>query len=371
MKQLSKYKMIALASIFLPQVLSAQTEKENPFIFEASYVGDVVGNFAGGIKTGAAYLGMANLKMGFDTKKAGWWKGGELFVNGGNTHGGEPSATLIGDFQAASNIEAGNHTYLFELWYRQTIGKVSITAGLQDLNADYAASEGGSLFNNSYFGIHSVCSDNISVPIFPLTALGLNVGWDIAEDYRWQAVVFDGTSYGWDANPYNVKWSLSAEDGFFAVTEFHLGKSLVKGKNGKYKLGAYLHRSEMMPGEVLKNYGFYFVGDQEITNQLSLFTQIGFSPKKYNNHFQCYGLGATLKNFSSQRPDDNIGLAANYAIFKENEAGNEMVIELIYHFQVSKNIYLRPDIQYIINPAGTDKKLNNALVGMLRFGIEF
>ena len=42
--------------------------------------------------------------IGFDTEKANFWKGGELFINAANTHGGEPSASFIGDYQVASNI---------------------------------------------------------------------------------------------------------------------------------------------------------------------------------------------------------------------------------------------------------------------------
>ncbi|GHT73252.1 porin [Bacteroidia bacterium] len=358
-------------SLFCIQALFAQTEKENPFSFGASYIGDFVSNFHGGIKTGSEYLGKANLTVGFDTEKAQWWKGGELFINGMTTHGGEPSATLIGDFQKASNIDAGDHIALYELWYKQTFGKFDITAGLQDLNVDYAVSESGLLFNNSYFGIHSVCSENIPVPIFPLTALGLNVGWNISDDYRLQAVVFDGVPDDFSINPYNVKWTLSRWQGFLALSEFQVKKSIVKGRGGVYKIGFYLQDSQEITNDTHKNYGFYLVADQEISDQITLFMQTGTSPKKWNNHYFCYGLGMNWKNFNTKRPNDIIGLAFNHARFKNNPAGNETVVELIYHFQLNKNSYLCPDLQYIANPAGTGEKLQNALVGMLRFGIEF
>ncbi len=38
-----------------------EKKKADYFSFGASYVGDVVANLAGGVKTGAAYLGMANI----------------------------------------------------------------------------------------------------------------------------------------------------------------------------------------------------------------------------------------------------------------------------------------------------------------------
>jgi porin len=51
--------------------------------------------------------------------------------------------------------------------------------------------------------------------------------------------------------------------------------------------------------------------------------------------------------------------------------GGELSIEALYKAQLTKNLYLKPDIQYVVNPAGTDAKLPNALVGMVRVGLEF
>ena len=60
-----------------------------------------------------------------------------------------------------------------------------------------------------------------------------------------------------------------------------------------------------------------------------------------------------------------------YAGIDGNFIGSETDIELTYKFFVNKNIYMRPDIQHVINPAGTEAKLDNALVGFIRFGVEF
>ena len=108
---------------------------ESPFLFEASYTGDIVNNLKGGIKSGSCYLGMANLHINFDVGKAGWWNGAQFYVNAANTHGTSPTAKLLGDMQVASNIDAGNHSFIQELWMKQTIKNVEITAGLQDLSS--------------------------------------------------------------------------------------------------------------------------------------------------------------------------------------------------------------------------------------------
>ncbi|HEY3388237.1 MAG TPA: carbohydrate porin, partial [Prolixibacteraceae bacterium] len=132
-----------------------QDSVSRPYYIEGSYIGDLVSNLNGGIRKGTTWLGLANLKAGINTREAGWWKGGEFRINAANTHGGTPSASFVGDFQGVSNIEAGNLTFMYELWYKQTVGDFSLVLGLQDLNSNFAIAENGNLFTNSSFGIHS------------------------------------------------------------------------------------------------------------------------------------------------------------------------------------------------------------------------
>ena len=371
-----KYKLMILGvfiSFIANQAMSQELKiiKEYPFKFNASYIGDVVCNFDGGIKSGTTYLGLANIKVDFNTGIVNWWKGGEVFINAGNTHGGEPSNDLIGDFQGVSNIEAGDHSFLYELWYKQSIGKVDVTFGQQDLNASFATCENGALFTNSSFGIHSSISDNVSPPIFPLTALGANIQWNISDRYLWEAAIFDGTPGDFENNPYNAKWEWNKDKGFLAITEFQIHKSLLKGKAATYKIGVYFHEHNDTLNIQKKDGGFYFVGDQQISTKLSVFSQIGLSPRKLNKNNRYFSAGLSYKGIISKRQDDQLGLAVAYAGIDGNSVGSEIAVELTYKVHVNKNIYLRPDIQYILNPAGTDVKLKNAMVGFIRFGIDF
>jgi len=356
-------------SLAMSQVL--EPTKESPFSFSASYIGDVVSNFSGGIKTGTTYLGLANIKAGFNTETANWWKGGKMFVNVANTHGGEPSATIVGDFQGISNIEAGNLSFLYELWYKQKLGNVDTTVGLQDLNADFASNENGTIFTNSSFGIQSSIADNVAPPIFPLTALGANLKWNISDSFVWEAAVFDGTPDDFQTNPYNTNWKLSKNQGFLTVTELQVRKSLLSGRTGNFKVGIYYHQHNDTIAVEQKNGGFYFTGDQQISNKLSVFSQIGISPKKMNKNNRYFSIGLNCKSPLDKRPNDQAGIAIAYAGIDANKVGSETALELSYQYVITKNIYLRPDIQYIINPAGTEVKLKNALVGFLRFGVEF
>ena len=76
--------------LFLPFIPSNAQEKSTKTLqLGGTYIGDVVSNLNGGIKSGITYLGMATVNLDFDTENAKFWKGGKLFVKIANTHGGK------------------------------------------------------------------------------------------------------------------------------------------------------------------------------------------------------------------------------------------------------------------------------------------
>jgi porin len=353
----------------------------NIFSTETSYIGDFAGNFAGGNKTGTAYLGMANIKIGLDPKKIGLWNGGQFLINGSCTHGNMLSADYIGDFQVASNIEAGNHIYIHELWYRHSLDVAEITVGLQDLNSEFVTSEFAGLFINSSFGIPSLIADNIPAPIFPLTGLGIATKFFLSEKLSLQAALFDGLPKDFSKNEYNLNWDLTDNDGVLAILELQIS-ILPNNMPGMLKFGSYYHSRLKQKNEETglietifnENYGFYFIADQKIVNinennGLGLFAQLAFSPGNINFHNYYIGGGIKYNGLFDECGHDNFGLAFAHAGFNNSE--DETTIELFYRAPISGIFYIQPDIQYIINPAGTENKLGNALAAFIRFAINF
>ncbi len=254
--------------------------------------------------------------------------------------------------QIASNIDAGEHVYMHELWFRQQLGRVSLTVGLQDLNVDFMASEGAGEFINGSFGVPPVISTNVPVPIFPLTGLGIAARWEI--DTRWavQAALFDGNQTSFDHNPHNVHWKFSKKDGILAIGEVHLDR--------RFKFGAYYHSED-------DNYGFYMLADQPLCERLSLFGQLALAPRSKNENNYSVGLGTNYLIADRH----TAGIAATHAGLHRAEHRHETAIELYYKYTLNDNIAIQPDIQYIINPSGTDVRMSNALVGILRMHINF
>ena len=406
MKNLSTLILITALAAVLSNV-SAQSApmsqvRENPFAFEASYLGDFVSNIKGGIKTGSVYLGLVDLGLGFDTEKAGLWNGGEIFIHAQNTHGGLASGNLIGDIQVPSNIENGNFTYLYELWYKQSFGKFSILAGVNDLNAEFAASEYGGLFLNSAFGIHSSIALNVPVSIFPKTSLGMTFTYEHSAAITLRMAVYDGDPGSLDDDPHNFNWSISKEEGLFSIGELQYDLKRKENKNtiqkegiliGTYKVGAYFHSGtfENSPVGISRkgNYGLYLIADQVIiprssysNRSLSAFTQMGWSPADRNANNFYLGTGINVHGLLFGRYHDILGVGIAHAKITTEIPGfnSEMIpgmvsiitaetaLEISYKVQIIDQIAIQPGLHYIINP-GAVEGLDNAIVPTIRLEV--
>lgn len=363
-----------IPTMLLGQVIEGN---EKAIQFKLSYTGDLVRNVSGGISTGTTYLGLVSAEASLLTGAAGLWKGGELFIHAANTHGGMPSATLVGDYQGVSNIEAGNHTFLQECWYKQQIGAFTIACGLQDMNSEFAVSEQAKMFLNGSFGIHSNIASNVPAPIFPLTSVGIRLSYVFSEWFSAQIACFDGLPDDFSVNPYNVEWKVNGEDGFLNVAEVcHFSKKL----RGVYKLGGYYHNHvvhETIPGSTFHSpdYGFYLVVDQPILSSdngcnVSMFAQAGLSPKKTDINHCYFGMGLHLTNFFSKRQEDEIGIACAHARVNQAAFSSETTLECSYLLKINTVISIQPDLQYVIHPSGSSEGLENALVTMLRVRLE-
>ena len=361
----------ALLMAFVDVAAMAQNdnEKESAFTFNASYIGDFVGNAGGGIKNGAGYLGYGSLGVTFNTETAGWWKGGEFVLSGASTHGATPSVTLSGDYQAADNIEAGNYFMLQSLYYTQDLGKVQIAGGLLDFYSLHAYTDAALLYLNSSFGVNSMLGCSYGIAVFPMTAWALNVEWNITDWLKWQTGVFD-VPYGFDDNPYNVRWAFTKDKGAVVASELVFSTSLGDELEGSYRLGAIYQTS-------MECYELHTIVEQMFwkgnSHSLTAFAMAAYEPQKINENYANFAAGINLDGVFSKKGNDVLGLAFTTALF-DNEFKQETAIELTYQYTFSERFYLQPDLQYIINPAGmeyTGEKGKNTFFMALRFGVDF
>lgn len=171
-------------------------------------------------------------------------------------------------------------------------------------------------------------------------------------------------------------------DGILAFTELQHSIS-VKDLPGTYKLGFFSHYNHRMitdeatqPPFVKNNYGFYFIADQTLwhradnSRRLSAFMQMSCTPEQINCNRYYTGAGLNLYGLWNKSGEDVLGLAvARAGIDRANCA--ETTLELTYQLPVTKNLFLQPDLQYIINPVGTEARVSNSFSAIFRFGFTF
>jgi porin len=353
-----------------------------PIRFGFGYTGDVAVNLSGGLRRGITYLGLASLHATFDTRAAGLWSGGQVFTQISCTHGGMPSKTLTGDFQVASNIEAGNHLFIQELWYRQSFGKSDIVIGLQDLNATFSCNATGGSFLNSSFGIPSMITSNIPAPVFPLTTLGITANWQVTSRLTWSAALHDGSPLTFEENPYNLRWQPSGDHGVIIISRL---KYLTgKERPGCFELGGYYHTgltgTDETTGLLVKvferNHGIYLFADKVLydnhaARRIGMFLQAAVSPRTINMQYYYLGLGVNCSGLFSAAGADEAGIGVAQAGFHNGTRDSETTFEFFYRYQLSPCLYIQPDVQFIIHPAGTGQRPANATIFFLRAGFSF
>jgi porin len=107
---------------------------------------------------------------------------------------------------------------------------------------------------------------------------------------------------------------------------------------------------------------------------LGVFGRIAFTKEDRNFLNFYFDTGLTYKGLLPTRDDDTLGIAFAYAqlgntarnsLIDEGSAGvgAEMALEVTYQCQVTPWLVLQPDIQYIINPGGTQDFGNAFVIG--------
>ncbi|MFO7314738.1 carbohydrate porin [Rhodothermus marinus] len=122
-----------------------------------------------------------------------------LFLYGLGNQGGSISAR-VGDAQGVSNIEAPTSWRLYEAFVEHVTatGRLSVLAGLYDLNSEFDVLPAAGLFINSSFGIGAelAASRPQGPSIFPVTSPGLRLRLGFQRSARYagylQAVALDG-----------------------------------------------------------------------------------------------------------------------------------------------------------------------------------
>jgi len=365
MKTCNKLVTVYALCGFYTGATPAIAEDVSPAVMaEINYIAEAVRNHGGGLRKGVRYEAAGSLGVTIDTEKLDWWAGGrvygELIVN----HGSDPSAALVGDFQAVSNIADGNRTRLQQLWFEQSMmdGALSLLIGVHDLNTEFDVSEYAGLFTNSSFGITPEISGNVMASLWPEAGMAVRAAVPFGDNISLRMAAYDGDP---------ATRGLNASEGYL-----YIGEGAYINEESVYKLGVWRHTKANTQNGGQGLTGAYLVVDQPIwqwnKRALGAFLQLGYAQRGVENIKNYVGTGLHVRGLIPGRVDDEAGVAMAridfsdaYLIVNTGFRKNETVFEITYRARLSNWLAIQPAFQYIMSPSG-DPALKSARLAFIR-----
>lgn len=377
--------------------------QERPWRLDVAYTGDLMANVRGGAERGVVALDNADVQLSV-------WPGRvfadldeetrprtTVFLYGLGNQGGSPS-TLVGDAQGVNNIEAPTSWRLYEAWVEHILipRRLSVLAGLYDLNSEFDVLPTGELFLHSSHGIGADfgLSGRNGPSIFAVTSLAVRVRGRLTDGLYAQGAVFDGVP-GLPDEPGQFGVRLAADEGVLGAGEVgyvvphestdrdgvRLRRNAGRPVRAKVAVGAWGYTTPLRdwtsvapgvePQRRPGSWGAYVLADAQLWAEpgasrqgLSAFVRVGWAAPDFNQFAQYAGSGVVYTGLLPARSDDRVGLAVaaarNGGPYRAAQrrlgratTATEVSIELTYEAVLAPWLALRGDVQHVRNP-GTD-----------------
>lgn len=356
-----------------------------------SYTWEASSVFRGGLARGGSTRSLFDANLTLDLAPKFGIEGGSAYIDFYSTDDGNPGGSQdAGDFQGFSNIEtADNLDQIGELWYQQELfsGHLRVKLGKLDAGEDFALVPSGADFlNYSASYIQTI----FPLPSFPDSAAGAVAFIYPTDGLYTGAGFFDGAS-GVD----RINTGSNGLESFLSDTQsddwFWIGEAGCSwggegaAAPGRIAGGVWYHTGQFarFDGGVADGTGgFYALAEQRLWSPDAsdaesgrgawVFVEWGWANDEVSEAAGQYSAGLSVTGPLDWRPADAAGVFISTVDLSENAgfAEDETAIEVFYRIQVTPFISVTPDLQYIVHPSG-DPDVNNALVGILRFVVDF
>ncbi len=378
----------------------------------AHYVSEISGNPVGGYNQGGAYAHEFMVSADLDSRLLGWL-GGTFHLQITERAGSSLSKDKIHNILTVQEIYGDGQTVrLTQLSYEQTLfgGAVDVEAGHINTENDFASSP--VYFSDPIycdFQNNAICGTPIAAPVntpgyvaYPASAWGARVKLYLAHDFY-----LEGGAY--EVNPSILAssngWKLGTGGAEGVATFMETGITVGDrpgGYLGNYRFGAYYDNSSNptvtsqisryvapdlaavsnLPAMLRSGrYGGWLLADQLVEQDagggIAIFANLQWGDKAsaFLNWFGNTGL--VRHGTFPGRPDDTLSLG--FAIASINGSvgavlhglqaegyrvpgvSQESMIEANYGAEITPWANIRPGLQYVFHPAGTNE-LRNALV---------
>ena len=380
------------------------------------YEGAFFSNLDGGVRSGSGLSGDLNIHLRVDAGTLWGWPDTVAYVDALWLHGNSPG-NFVGDAQGVSSISAPDSTKLYEAWVQTaTPGKrVSLLAGLYDINSEFYVLQSAGLFLNSSFGLGPEFSQSGTAgpSTFPNTSIGLRLSVKPRDTVVVRAAMLDGVPLD---RPDGSRGAFERGDDALLVGEVAIldrSQSMTPSSNrqqrigrqatrwaydNKVALGAWYYTASLSdlssvdaksrPLQHRGSRGAYVIADRLLfasraasPRQLTAFIQAGAGDGRVSRFDRYLGVGVTAIGVFDRHSDDELGLAVAHArngahyiaarrLQKLPVAPAETSIELTYLRQLSPRLALQPNLQYVRSP-NTTPGTPSALVLQLRVEVSF
>jgi porin len=350
-------------------------ETHGPILLQLTYTGEVMGNASGGARRGTRYLDNLDILFEADMERLVGWAGARIHVYG-LYNNGKSISDLAGDAQAVSNIEAGTQALrLYEAWIDQKIGdRLSIKAGLYDLNSEFDALDAAGLFIGSPHGIGTdfAQSGQNGPSIFPSTSLAARVQWAPAEGWAARAAVLDGVP-GDPERPGRTTIELGHGDGALLVGELEAPLGGGKLLLGRWQYTARFGRNDGA-GADTGNAGTYVRGEFPLIDRterkVDAFFRLGTAAGRFNMFDGFASGGLKFGGWVPGRDEDEFGIAVAAAFTSDSyraatgTGSSEVAIEATYRAPITPWLSLQPSVHYIRNPSAAPGVADALVLGL-------
>ena len=375
--------MVCTAPALSAEPAQAPAEETPAAALSLTNTGDLWSVTSGGADRDLVYLDDLDLQLSLDLERLTGWQGAQAFIYGLYTNGNSVSERAA-DFNGISNIETGVEAVrLVEAWIDQSFaeGKGSIRLGLYDVASEFDVGEVRALFLNSGHGSGSDFSQSgLNGPsMWPVTSLAVRVNYQFEGDIYLRGTIADGVPGNPDY-PKRTTIDLQENDGLLLVAETGIAR------DGRlWSFGAWTYTEEApdldSSGEHA-NYGAYLALEERLLSSeaddsfnLSGSVRLGVANEDVNPLSTFFSATLVATGLIPAWPEDQIGLGFMLANGSDkflstigDPEDHEINIELTYFTNLTENITIQPDIQWVISP-GLDGTVEDVFVFGLRLSV--
>jgi porin len=337
---------------------------------------DSIYNNNGGKAQGDKFLDRFAITVDLDGSKMFDAKDLTAHITYYNNSGGVPD-DFVGSLQGTNNMETRknkNMSKFYEAFVQKNFmdNKVSILAGIRDINNEFFHVPASSLFIHQIDDVDNVYPHMASRTSIAPISTTLRAKITPNENYYIQAAVSDRNS-----GAYNYP----GVSGFRHLALVEAGITpLCNCLKNRFAVGywRYKDRFTKSNAEGLKKYqGFYVVAESQIYQEEGSLDQglNGFIKAKFGSDNvvasnRTVNAGLVYKGLIQNRDNSTLGLAImdtridrNYRRL-HNLKSHETTYELTYSDTILPWLVIQPDLQYIVNPSAVSGLKNATVVGL-------